>query len=180
MKLLTTLILSLASIAVNAQSIGALTYGGTGCPKNSLSFTLAPDEQELVLNYSKFFVRSGPGTGKSLDRKSCALVIPVRVPAGYQMALATESDGKALVRTTGKATLNLESFYAGSTGVKNSKVYRTGQHTVSIGDSANTIAWSGCGVSTNLRMNLSAVTQKDAALYLDQLRFKLFFRSCVD
>ena len=178
MKTLTLLFLSLASIALNAQTIGSLAYGGTGCPKNSLTYSLAPDEQELVLNYNKFFVRSGPGTGKSLDRKACALTIPVRVPQGYQMALVTESEGKALVRANGRATLNLESFYSGSTGVKNSRVYKSGQHSVTISDSTNTIAWSACGSSTNLRMNISATTQKDAALYLNQLRFKLFFRVC--
>lgn len=171
-------ILSLTSILVNAQTIGAVSHGGTGCPKGTLSSTMAHDEQELVLNYNKFFVRSGPGTGKIFDRKACSLNIPVSVPKDYQMALVAESDGKALVRKNGQATLTVESFYPGSKGVKNSKNYKIGQHLVSIGDSTKSITWSPCGASKKLRMNVSAVTQKDAALYLDQLRFKVFFRSC--
>ncbi len=178
MNLLITLTVVFLTLKLNAQSIGTLSYGGTGCPKNSLTFALSSGQQELVLNYNKFFVRSGPGTNKSLDRKSCNLAIPVHVPAGYEIALATESEGKALVRASGKASLNLESFFPGTSGTKNSKVYKSGHYNVTIGDSENTIAWSACGADTILRMNVSATTQKDAALYLNQLRFKLFLRDC--
>jgi hypothetical protein len=178
MKSLIILSLSLLSFTLHAQSIGGLTYGGTGCPKGSLSYRFDPNEQDLVLNYSKFTVRSGVGTTKSLDRKACSLAVPIQAPAGYQLALATESVGRAIVRSNGRATVNMEAFYAGTTGLKNSKVYRLGQHAVSIVDSANTLAWSPCGQAANLRMNLSAITQKDASLTLRQLRFMLLLRSC--
>ncbi len=178
MKLSFILTVLFLNFELNAQSIGTLSYGGTGCPKNSLTYALSSGQQELVLDYNRFFVRSGPGTNKSLDRKYCNLAIPVHVPAGYEIALATESEGKALVRATGKATLNVESFFPGTSGIKNTKVFKLGHYNVTIGDSENSIAWSTCGSDTILRMNISATTQKDAALYLNQLRFKLFLRSC--
>lgn len=178
MKSLIIASLILFSATLHAQTIGGLTYGGTGCPKGSLRYSFAPNEHELVLNYSKFLVRSGTGSSKALDRKACAIAVPIRVPSGYQMALATQSVGRASVRQNGRATLNMETFYAGSSGRKNSKVYGAGQHAVSIEDSANTLAWSPCGQTTNLRMNLSAVTQRDASLTLRQMSFQLFFRRC--
>tara|TARA_B110001454_G_scaffold16145_1_gene14556 strand:- start:45944 stop:46483 length:540 start_codon:yes stop_codon:yes gene_type:complete len=178
MKSVILLALSVLSLSLHAQTIGGLTYGGTGCPKGSLKYSFDRNQKNLVLNYTKFVVRSGSGANKTLDRKACSLALPIQVPAGYQMTLATESDGYAIVRSNGRATVNMEAFYVGTTGVKNSKVYRPGQHAVSIGDSANTLAWSRCGQATNLRMNLSAITQQDASLTLRQLNFKLLLRSC--
>jgi hypothetical protein len=178
MKTLILFTTFLAASIVSAQSIGRLSYGGNGCPAGSITYSYAPSSHELVLNYNKFSTRSGGATRKSLDRKTCSLAIPVRVPAGYQMALVTESEGRAIVRQNGRATLNMETFYAGSTGIKKTKTYTAGQHYVSIGDSANRMAWSPCGQSTNLRMNLSAVTQRDASLQLEHLNFQLFFRAC--
>lgn len=180
MKTLFTIAILLISTNLYAQSIGSLAYGGSGCVRGTMTYSYLPAEHELVLNYNGFTARSGTAARKNLDRKTCSVTIPVQVPAGYQMALVTQSEGRAIVRSGGLATLNMESFYAGSRGVKNTRSYRTGQHAVSIGDSANTIAWSQCGESANLRMNVSAITQREASLSLKNLRFQLLLRACAE
>ena len=179
MKSLIILAITVLGLSANAQSIGSIGYGGSGCPAGTLSFDYSSNNQEVVLNYDGFLSQSGFQTGKAIDRKTCGLAIPLRAPSGYQVALVTRSEGQVFITSGGKATLNLESFYAGSTGVKNSKVYsKAGLSKVVIADLGNTIAWSPCGASTNLRMNLSALTQKNASVYLDQLHFQILFKPC--
>ncbi len=89
--MLMTLFLILVSADLFAQSVGRVSYGGTGCPQGSISQSYLTRTGQLVLNYRQFSLRSGNGTGKTLDRQACALSVPVSVPEGYQMARAYAS-----------------------------------------------------------------------------------------
>lgn len=166
------------SLQVYAQSVGRVSYGGTGCPQGTLSYSYLSSSKELVLNYRNFYVRSGVGHGNNLDRKACAITVPVQIPSGYQIALASRSTGSVSVQTNGMATLHMETFYSGTEGISKSRVYRAGQYRVDTGQLTTQMTWSPCSQSTNLRMNLSAVTQQQANINLRQLRLKVLLRRC--
>jgi hypothetical protein len=63
-------------------SLGKPGYGGTGCPEGTVSATLSPDAKSLSLLFDHYQISVGGATGKSFDRKSCNIAIPVHVPQG--------------------------------------------------------------------------------------------------
>ena len=79
--------------AANAQinpddiSLGEPGYGGTGCPSGSVSTTLSPDAKSLSLIFDQYQVSTGGETGRTFDRKSCNVAIPVHVPDGYSVSV---------------------------------------------------------------------------------------------
>lgn len=135
-----------------AQS-GSLAFGGTGCPQGTASFM----GQELVLD--QFVVETSAARG--LDRKTCSLTLPVAVDPGYQVGIVMPKvDISAdLISAQSSLQLNAEIFLAGSTGPKlKKKLVGPMIRDITL-QTREKIVWGDCGVSVNLRMNLSAVLQ---------------------
>ena len=63
----------------NDISLGEPGYGGNGCPAGSVSATLSPDAKSLSMLFDSYIVEAGGETGRSFDRKSCTIAIPVSV-----------------------------------------------------------------------------------------------------
>ena len=92
-----TLMISTAAVALiaaagsaQAQSgiaLGEPAYGGTGCPSGSVSAALSPDNTSLSLLFDQYVVEAGQSVGRSFDRKSCNIAIPVHVPQGYSVSV---------------------------------------------------------------------------------------------
>src|SRR3954467_15421199 len=68
-------------------SLGGPGYGGTGCPSGSVSTTLSPDAKSLSLLFDSYQTEAGGDTGKTFDRKSCNIAIPVHVPQGLSISV---------------------------------------------------------------------------------------------
>lgn len=49
------------------------------------SVTLAPDQKSLSILFDQYVVEAG--NGRTMDRKSCNIAIPVRVPQGYSISV---------------------------------------------------------------------------------------------
>jgi hypothetical protein len=80
------LVLSAPAFATHDDiSLGEPGYGGTGCPDGTVSVTLSPDQKSLSLLFDQYQVEVGGDTGKSFDRKSCNIAIPVHVPQGLSV-----------------------------------------------------------------------------------------------
>lgn len=152
--------------AANAQinpddiSLGDPGYGGTGCPSGSVSTTLSPDATSLSLTFDEYSVSTGGETGRTFDRKSCNVAIPVHVPQGYSVAvLAVDYRGFNHLPRGSSSQFNVEYFFAGSRG----PAFRRSFYGALDDDymihnelGVQSMVWSRCGDDVNLRTNSSS------------------------
>jgi hypothetical protein len=159
-------VLSGTTAMADAIQIGMPSYGGTGCPQGSLSATLSPDGQSIALLFDHYVAEAGGETGKKVDRKTCALALPISVPEGIQLAIAEMPSRvfTSLGRGT-RAVFSVEYFFSGTAGPKLSKTFvgpSQGSVYLSNAVPAGSIKWSACGGSAILRVNTSLRAQSNA------------------
>lgn len=157
--LASTLALSAPAFASDDISLGIPGYGGTGCPAGSVSATLSPDAKSLSLLFDQYQIEVGGSTGKSFDRKSCNIAIPVHVPSGLSVAVL-KIDYRGFNRLPAAATsqFNVEYFFAGTRGPAFQRVFRgalESDYLINNELVAESMVWSRCGEDVNLRTNSS-------------------------
>ncbi|MBK7960052.1 MAG: DUF4360 domain-containing protein [Bdellovibrionales bacterium] len=161
--------LLLTSGYVHAQSglvLGRPAYGGTGCPAGTASVTLSPDHDAISILFDQFVTEAGSTTGRRVDRKSCNLSVPVKVPQGYSVSVfKTDYRGYNLVPESGAYNrLDTEYFWAGVRGPRFRKIYSgptNENYTQSNGIIVNALVWTPCGASVTLRVNSSIMSQSN-------------------
>jgi hypothetical protein len=165
--LLSVLTLSSASAQAQSLELGYPSYGGTGCPAGSASAVLSPDNSTLSILFDQYTVEAGGVTGRSIDRKSCNLAIPVRVPSGYSISLvAVDYRGYAAIPHGGRGNMQAEYFFAGVRGPRSVKNFNGGYNNVyTLTDNlvASAMVWSPCGADTTLRVNTSLMAQTNSS-----------------
>ena len=173
-------------------SLGEPGYGGTGCPDGSVSVTLSPDQKSLSLLFDQYQVSVGGETGKSFDRKSCNIAIPVFVPQGLSVSiLKIDFRGFNHLPQYGTSQFNVEYFFAGTRGPAFQKKFSgplDEDYTINNELTARSIVWSGCGADVNLRTNSSmrvkTVSNKEAMASIDSedinaaIVYQLQWRDC--
>lgn len=156
-------------------SLGEPGYGGTGCPDGTVSVTLSPDHKSLSLLFDQYQVEVGGETGKSFDRKSCNIAIPVFVPQGFTVSiLKIDFRGFNHLPQSATSQFNVEYFFAGERGPAFRKDFRgplDEDYLIHNELTAKSIIWSGCGADVNLRTNSSmrvkTVSNKEAMSSID-------------
>lgn len=156
-------------------SLGAPGYGGTGCPAGTVSVTLSPDAKSLSLLFDEYQVAVGGETGKSFDRKSCNIAIPVHVPQGLSVSiLKIDFRGFNHLPRSANSQFNVEYFFAGTKGPTFQRKFRgplDEDYLINNELVAEAIVWSGCGVDVNLRTNssmrLSSLYNQEAMSSID-------------
>jgi len=195
---LLSMVLVAGAMAAQAQSgikLGQPAYGGTGCPGGSASVTLSPDETAVSILFDSYLAEAGASTGKTVDRKSCNISVPVQVPQGYSVAVfQVDYRGFNLIPGRGAYTrFDTEYFWAGSRGPRFSRIYsgpQTDNYTQTDGLIAQTLVWTPCGASVNLRVNSSVMAQTnrnqdqtmitvDSADLTSGLIYHLQWRRCI-
>lgn len=171
MKLLlmsVSLIAVLSAMQASAESLvlGEPAYGGNGCPAGTASVNLSPDQSALSILFDSYIAEAGNTTGRRVDRKSCNISVPVRVPQGYSVALfQVDYRGFNVVPAGGAYTrINAEYFWAGSRGptfAKNFVGSMNDNYTFTNGLVAQTLVWTPCGADVNLRVNSSIMAQSN-------------------
>lgn len=155
------LIGSFATLARAQEDIalGEPGYGGTGCPGGSVSATLSPDAKSLSLLFDAYIVEAGGDTGKTFDRKSCNVAIPVHVPQGLAVSiLAIDYRGYNNVPSGARSQFNVEYFFAGTRGPTFRRTFngpKDEDYLIHNELTAQSIVWSACGADVNLRTNSS-------------------------
>lgn len=139
--------------------LGEPGYGGSGCPSGSVSATLSPDQKSLSILFDAYQVEAGGMTGKSFDRKSCNVAIPVHVPQGRSVSvLAVDYRGFNHLSPGASSQFNVEYFFAGGRGPSFRKTFNgplDSDYLIQNEIVANALVWSACGVDVNLRTNSS-------------------------
>ncbi len=144
----------------NDISLGRPSYGGNGCPDGTVAATLSNDRKTLSILFDEYIVEVGGATGKTMDRKSCNIAIPVRVPNGYSVSLLTiDYRGfNYLPSSQANAQFRVEYFFAGQRGPVFSRRFRgplDRDFTITNRIAAAAMTWSRCGEQVNLRTNSS-------------------------
>jgi len=163
MRMLLASIALIATVSLaHAQddiALGDPAYGGSGCPGGSVATTLSPDQKALSILFDSYIVEAGGGTGKSFDRKSCNVAIPVHIPQGRSVSiLAVDYRGFNALPQGANSQFNVEYFFAGSRGPTFRKTFRgpiDADYTISNELVADALVWSACGADVNLRTNSS-------------------------
>ena len=145
--------------------LGVPEYGGTGCPAGTASVSLSPEEDAISVLFDQFMVEAG-STGRRVDRKSCNLSIPVTIPQGYSVAIIqVDYRGFNVIPAYGATTrLNTEYFWAGIRGPSYSHVFNGPNNqdfTLTNGIMAQSLVWTPCGASINMRVNTSIMAQSN-------------------
>ena len=179
MTFLLKTILSSALVAASATaladdiSLGIPAYGGNGCPAGSASVALTPDGKQLSIIFDQFITEAGPASGKTLDRKSCNIGIPVHVPQGLSVSIiAIDYRGfVSLPNTQSTARLQAEYFFNNMIGPRFIRDFRGVQDTDYIFNNTlgmQAAVWSPCGTDVNLRVNASMML-KNSSYYQDAM-----------
>jgi hypothetical protein len=190
--LCSALLLGAPVFAADDISLGEPGYGGTGCPDGSVSVTLSPDNKSLSLLFDQYQVEVGGTTGKSFDRKSCNIAIPVFVPHGLSVSiLKIDFRGFNHLPQSATSQFNVEYFFAGERGPAFRRDFRgplDEDYLINNELTARAIVWSGCGEDVNLRTNSSmrvkTVSNKEAMSSVDSedvnaaIVYQLQWRSC--
>jgi len=189
--LLSAMMLS-APVFADDISLGEPGYGGTGCPAGSVSVTLSPDAKSLSLLFDEYQVVVGGESGKSFDRKSCNIAIPVHVPQGLSVSiLKIDFRGFNHLPRSASSQFNVEYFFAGSKGPSFQRKFRgpiDEDYLINNELTAQAIVWSGCGADVNLRTNssmrLSSLYNQEAMASIDSedinaaIVYQLQWRKC--
>lgn len=180
-KKIATVSLMAASLTALADdiSLGHPAYGGNGCPSGSASATLSPDGKSLSVIFDQFLAEAGPASGRTMDRKSCNIAVPVHVPNGFSVSiLAVDYRGFVSLPQGATARMQAEYFFAGMTGPKFAQDFRgrmdqdyTFNNTLGV----QAMVWSPCGADVNLRVNASMMVRntsyQDAMATVDSADF---------
>jgi hypothetical protein len=173
-------------------SLGEPGYGGTGCPAGTVSVTLSPDAKSLSLLFDQYQLAVGGETGKSFDRKSCNIAIPVHVPQGLSVSiLKIDFRGFNHLPRSASSQFNVEYFFAGTKGPSFQRKF-TGpldaDYLINNEITAEAFVWSGCGADVNLRTNssmrLSSLYNQEAMASIDSedvnaaIVYKLQWKKC--
>lgn len=158
------LVISSAAMA-QGLVLGQPQYGGNGCPAGSASATVAPDGSAISILFDQYIAEAGNTTGRRIDRKSCNLAVPVQVPQGYSIAVfQVDYRGFNAVPVGGYNRFDVEYFWAGARGPRFTRLFRGPTNSdFSLTDNlmAQTLVWSPCGESVNLRINSSMMAQSN-------------------
>ena len=140
-------------------SLGQPGYGGTGCPAGSVSATLSPDAKSLSLLFDKYQVSVAGTSGKSFDRKSCNIAIPVHVPHGMSVSvLKIDFHGFNHLPRAASSQFNVEYFFAGTRGPAFQRIFNGAldeDYLINNELNIQSVVWSACGADVNLRTNSS-------------------------
>ncbi len=173
--------------------LGPPSHGGSGCPDETVSAALSPDRVFLSVLYDAYQVEVGGVTGKTFDRKTCNLSIPVEVPDGFSISLFTVDyrGFNDLPNAQTSAQFQVEYFFAGRRGpvfMRNLRGPLEEDFTLTNTVGLQSGVWSGCGedviLRTNTSIRLRAPGGSEALATLDSqdvqaaLVFQLNIREC--
>jgi hypothetical protein len=168
-SLLVTLLTLVGAMAYGADDIALLdpSYGGSGCPQGTVGVALSPDQKALSVVFDSFVAEAGKSAGKTLDRKSCNLIVPIHIPQGMSVSvLKVDYRGYVFAPKGTQAQFNVEyflkSFNSQNAGPKSAKTFKglyDDEYMLTNDLALSAIVWSACGEDVNLRINSSIMAR---------------------
>lgn len=157
-----------SAFAQNGISLGAPAFGGNGCPAGTASAAITPDGSTLSILFDEYIVEAGRPTNRRLDRKSCNVSIPVRVPQGYSVSVfKVDYRGFNSLTRGAQSQFNVEYFFAGSQGPRYQSTFNgptDDDYLITNNLLATALVWSPCGEQVILRANSSMKVTANARM----------------
>ncbi|KAF2460773.1 hypothetical protein BDY21DRAFT_268272, partial [Lineolata rhizophorae] len=146
--------------------IKSVTYGGTGCPQDTLNVDINADASLMPLYFSRYVAAVGPGASVTDQRKFCQLNIELELPAGFQFSIwRAEYHGYAQLERGVAGSIKSTYYFSGETDQTSSEITFagpfTGQYTKN--DEEFITSWSQCGGTTMLNMKTQLALTTDNA-----------------
>lgn len=160
---------------------GDISYAGTGCPSGSITTPDMELNSEIIFSLDHFLVETGFTNDRRIDRKSCSLAIPFNARGDFSIALVAAPEGFVDLFDDSTVKVQQEIFFAGTRGPVLSKKFEGPlMESFSADDFGfpEDIAWSPCGSSGTLRVNLNALASGVSFGAIEHLRMKILVRSC--
>ncbi len=170
-------------------TLGDPAYGGTGCPQGTASAVIGPDGRTLSILYDAYVAEAGGTTGRSFDRRSCNLAIPLNVPSGFSVSVLTvDYRGFNGLPAGANSVFRVEYFFAGGRGPVFQQSFSGPRTEDFFINNAIASVWSSCGEDVILRTNSSirvtttagrqAVATVDTQDIASAIVFHLQWRRC--
>jgi hypothetical protein len=104
-----------SSAPPNSQvEIQNVTYGGTGCPENTVQGLLSDDRKTITLSFDAYTVQSGPNIPANDRRKFCQLQMKLKYPGGFQYSIfGADYRGYASLETGVTGTAQSTYYFSG-------------------------------------------------------------------
>ena len=171
----------------NSVDISGITFGGSGCNHQEISTNVDFDLQRNILDLDLQNYRMVVDSAKSIDRKSCAIAIPIRGIPGKRIVISQfDMTSKVDIQGVGKGFISAEVFLAGSRGEVERKeiVNQDGSQTGRLLLRKNEAIKTECGVSQILRVNTGAglslpeMNEASSVLEVDRVSVYLKVETC--
>jgi len=149
-------------------TIRGVTYGGTGCPQNSVSAQFSSDRTIVTLIFDAYIASVGPGIALTESRKNCQLNVDIKYPGGFQYSvLSADYRGYASLQKGVTGTLKSNYYFSGSTTQSATEYNFVGPLTgdyLKHDEADNTsVVWSPCGAEGMLNVNSQVRLQSSVA-----------------
>ncbi|KAL0943195.1 uncharacterized protein CTRU02_201081 [Colletotrichum truncatum] len=134
-----------------------VNYGGSGCPKGSVTDILSKERDVVTLLFDKYVAQSGPGIEASKNRAACQLNIKIDLPQGYQVSVV-QSDYRGSISLPEKVEASLKTTYYQSGDARTvsrsidfkGKIDKDYVRTDYLG--LESLVWSRCGAQSMLNI----------------------------
>jgi hypothetical protein len=171
-----TLLVSFAFLLLATQLMASLQddirlgepeYGGTGCPAGSAGVALSPDAKAISILFDEFVVEAGGDTGRSLERKTCNIAVPVHVPQGISVSVfKIDYRGFNSLPYGAYSRFRVEYFFAGTQGPTYERQFNgrlEADYLLTNSLEATAVVWSECGKSVILRANTAMLVRTNSS-----------------
>lgn len=139
------------------QIVG-FTYGGTGCPDQTVSSVLSDDRTIMTFIFDEYVASIGPGIPITQARKNCQLNLNLRYPGGFQYSIfSADYRGYAYLEKGVTGTQRSAYYFSGQVAQTVTETQWVGPYDQDylLHDEADStsIVWSPCGQNGALNIN---------------------------
>ena len=96
--------------------INSISYGGTGCPGDTVTWSLSEDRSSFTLLFDDYTAETGPGVERAGSRKKCQINLELAVPPGWRYSVASFGyRGYAWLENNIRGRFAARYYFSGST-----------------------------------------------------------------
>ena len=170
----------LGATEISDIRLGEPAYAGSGCPQGSAAIISSPDGSMISVMFTQFSAQVLELDSTRLQRKTCALAIPVMVPPGVSVKPNfAQFTGFYDVTMNNYVRFTVETFFAGMRGPNFVQQFQDedaqSDFVLRTDAPPNSYGWSPCGQDVVLRFNMSLFASGRAelgrsAIAIDQMQ----------
>jgi len=147
--------------------IDSVDIRGNGCPQNSIKAMGEFDQNHLFWLFDEYKALAGGTSNRRMTRKTCNITIGIQVPQNYSIGFYSKVIwGRSEIPKNGTGKVTIKQFLVGQTeGLKKVKTFtneKMENFHLKIEPDQDNISWTGCGKSTNLRINTNILVKTNS------------------